>query len=68
MKKFSFFYVKEPSKPKVESYEQNLIETANKNPYFNAILFMMMAANKSKLPEQKYLLSKSFGIFFNIFS
>lgn len=50
----------EPPKPKVEGYESDLIQEGNNNAYFNALLYMSMATNKSKFPEQKYLLQEAF--------
>jgi len=62
----------EPPKPKVEGYESELIQEGNNNSYFNALLYMTMATNKSKFPEQKYLLkeafSRKFSFLFLIFS
>ena len=61
---FSNMFI-EPPKPKVEGYETELIQEGNNNSYFNALLYMTMATNKSKLPEQKYLLKEAFSnIFF----
>lgn len=51
----------EPPKPKVEGYENELIQEGNNNSYFNALLYMTMATNKSKFPEQKYLLKEAFS-------
>ncbi len=40
-------------------YENILILESNKNCYNNAILYMIIAQNKKKLPEKKILLKKS---------
>lgn len=49
----------EPPRPKIFQYEQTLIQEGNKNPYFNALLYMSLAGNKPTLPEQKYLLEQA---------
>jgi len=56
----------EPPKPKVQFYEEELIQEGGNNSYFNALLYMTMAGCKSKYPEQKYLLHESMSISFKI--
>lgn len=45
----------------MQEYERGLIDEEIANPYTLSLLFMMIASNKLKLPEQKYLLSKAFS-------
>lgn len=47
----------EPPKPRIHAYEEDLLNEASSNSYFNALLYMTMACNKTKFPEQKYLLN-----------
>jgi hypothetical protein len=51
----------DPPRPKIANYEKFLMDEANANPYMNALLYTMMAASKSKFPEQKYLLNQAFS-------
>ncbi|EAR94374.2 hypothetical protein TTHERM_00049190 (macronuclear) [Tetrahymena thermophila SB210] len=51
----------EPPKPQMQSYEDNLINEQMANPYTLSLLYMMIASNKIKQPEQQYLLQKAFS-------
>lgn len=52
----------EPPKPHIQNYEELLIQETNSNPYQKCLLYMILASNKTKEPDQFTLLEQSYKL------